>query len=167
MCSKAMESNCFCHLSHLQSFAKAAEMDCALAWMALMVSLLLPAPAPHRASPVRRPSLALEAALACCCCCCWICLACSAGETGLDCSMMVHSASCTRLSSRSQYATGSTHARLEELKEEMGILRSFLSDATILHKIMLFKLTIGVMCVDNDNNPIFSGAEERIEVVIF
>ena len=94
-------------------------MDCALAWMALMVSLLLPAPAaPHSASPLFSwPSLALL--LQPCCCCCWICLACSAGETGLDWSMMVHSASCTRLSSRSQYATGSAHAGspIEELKE--------------------------------------------------
>ena len=40
--------------------------------------------------------------------------------TGLDWSMMVHSASCTRLSSRSQYATGSAHAGSpsEELQEK-------------------------------------------------
>ena len=85
--------------SYLHSLAKTADIACALDCMALMVSLLLPPAAAQSIeeededlAPFPRPEVVTEAL---------------DSATGLDCSMMVHSASCTSPSSRSQKLTGS------------------------------------------------------------
>ena len=75
-------------ISYLQSLTKTAEMACALDCMARIVSLLFPAQKPPASTDV---TLEVESA---------------AAAMGFDCSMMVHSASCTMLSSWSHNWTG-------------------------------------------------------------
>ncbi len=84
-----------CRYTDLQSFAKTAEISCALFWMALMVSLLA----------LVAPSADLSSS------------AVDLADTGFDCNMIVHSDSYTRLSSLSQNCTG---LRGRELKGKQG-----------------------------------------------
>lgn len=132
-------------LTHLHNLTKTADIAWAFDWMARMVSLLLPAQNPPASAPPIAVWVLIEVGPAFAAPIAVWAIGSPPEVIGFDCSMIVHSASCTVLSSWSHNCTGL--GRLKN-KKKLNLVITYVKTFVSIHSFFaeVFTMTNSSFC---------------------